>query len=384
MENILWYSGHELLIPDIVKAENCYLYDSAGKRYIDFESGVWCTSIGHCNPRINSVIKEQIGKISHTGYCYTSKLVEEAASEILDVIGFKDGKCVFLCSGSEAVEYGVRAAQNISGKPLMLTFTDSYFGAYGSAAQKLESEWYLFDWLNNENVSQIPFEKIGGFLFEPGSSSGFVRFPPIELIQNIVNRIRDKNGLIIINEVTTGIGRTGKWFGHNHYNFQPDIVAMGKGLGNGYPVSATAFNKKVGDIVELNPIKYAQSHQNDPLGASVAREVVRIIKEEKLIERSKRLGEYFINELKNLARNYDTVKEIRGRGLMIAVEFNRNGESFAAFVRLELLERGFIVAQRPGSNVLRIDPSLTVEESDIKEFLVTFKSIVSEVQNKKQ
>jgi acetylornithine/succinyldiaminopimelate/putrescine aminotransferase len=120
------------------------------------------------------------------------------------------------------------------------------------------------------------------------------------------------------------------------------------------------------------------------LGASVAREVVRIIKEEKLIERSKRLGEYFINELKNLARNYDTVKEIRGRGLMIAVEFNRNGESFAAFVRLELLERGFIVAQRPGSNVLRIDPSLTVEESDIKEFLVTFKSIVSEVQNKKQ
>jgi len=383
MENILWYNGHELLIPDIVKAENCYLYDSVGKRYVDFESGVWCTSIGHCNPRINSVIKEQIEKISHTGYCYTNKLVKEAADEILDVIGFKDGKCVFLCSGSEAVEFGVRVAQNISGKPLMLTFTDSYFGAYGSAALKHENEWYLFDWLNNENLSEIPFEKIGGFLFEPGSSSGFVRFPPLELIQNIVRRIREKNGLIMVNEVTTGIGRTGKWFGYQHYDFQPDIVAMGKGLGNGYPVSAAAFNKKVGDIIKVKPIKYAQSHQNDPLGASVAREVLRVIEGNDLIARCVRLGEFIINELKSLSKNYNAIKQIRGRGLMIAVEFNEtaNAGSFAAFVRLELLKTGFIVAQRPGSNVLRIDPGLTVEESDIKEFLGAFKQILSENSN---
>jgi 4-aminobutyrate aminotransferase-like enzyme len=282
--------------------------------------------------------------------------------------------CVFLCSGSEAVEYGVRTVQSISDKPLMLTFTDSYFGAYGSAVQKLENEWYLFDWLGRQDFSEIPFEKIGGFLFEPGSSSGFVRFPPNELIRNIVTKVKENKGYIVINEVTTGIGRTGKWFGYQHYDFEPDIVAMGKGIGNGYPVSVTAVNEKVGKILENNPIKYAQSHQNDPLGASVAREVFRIIKDEKLLERCQMLGTYFIDELNNIAKHHSIIKEVRGKGLMIAVEFNEVDS--ATQTREKLLENGFIVAQRPASSVLRIDPGLTVDESDIKEFLEEFEEIV--------
>lgn len=374
MHNILWYNGHELVIPDIVKAENCYLYDSNGRKFIDFESGVWCTSVGHGNPRINAVLKQQIEKISHTGYCYSNRLVDETANEILNTLGFKNGKCVFLCSGSEAVEYGVRIVQNITDKQLILTFTDSYFGAYGSAAQKLESEWFLFDWIGNQDFSEIPFGKIGGFLFEPGSSSGFVRFPPKDLIQNIVRKIREKDGYIVINEVTTGIGRTGKLFGYRHYDFEPDIIAAGKGIGNGYPVSVTAVNERVGGVLENNPIKYAQSHQNDPLGALVAGEVLRIIKDENLIERSKKLGEYFINELKRIAEQNDAIKEVRGRGLMIAVEFKEISSATAA--REKLLENGFIVAQRSASGVLRIDPSLTIEEEDIKEFLKVFEGLI--------
>ncbi len=374
MDSILWYNGHKLVIRDIVRAENCYLFDSTGRKYVDFESGVWCTSCGHRNLRIDTVIKEQTEKISHTGYCYTTSLVEETAREILDTIGFNNGKCVFLCSGSEAVEYGVRIVQNITDKPLMLTFADSYFGAYGSAAQRLESEWLLFDWLNNQDFHDIPFEKIGGFLFEPGSSSGYVRFPPRDLIQNIVRRIRETNGYIVINEVTTGIGRTGKLFGYQHYDFEPDIIAMGKGIGNGYPVSVTAVNERVGKILVNNPIKYAQSHQNDPLGASVAKEVLRIVKEENLAERSKRLGQYFIEELKRIAEQNNAIKEVRGRGLMIAVEFNEI--SSAAHAREKLLENGFIVAQRPEGGVLRIDPSLTIEEEDVKEFIKVFESSI--------
>lgn len=374
MNNLLWYNGHDVKITDIVKADNCYLYNSRGKKYVDFESGVWCTSVGHSNPRVNSIIKAQIDKICHTGYCYTNKLIEETAGEILSAIGFNNGKCIFLCSGSEAVEYGVRAVQTISDKPLMLTFTDSYFGAYGSAAQKLESYWYLFDWLGNQNFSKIPFDKIGGFLFEPGSSSGFVRFPPKDLIQNIVNRIRENKGYVVVNEVTTGMGRTGKLFGYQHYDFEPDIIAMGKGVGNGYPVSITAFNERAGKILETIPIIYAQSHQNDPLGASVAGEVFRIIKDKSLIERSRRIGEYFIEELKRIAGQNKIINEVRGRGLMIAVEFNE--VSSAAKVREKLLENGFIAAQRPSSGVLRIDPSLTIEESDVKEFLNVFSKVI--------
>ena len=390
MEHIIWCIGHELVLSDIVKGENCYLYDSKGNRYIDLESGVWCTSIGHSHPRINHVIKEQIERISHTGYCYANKIIEESAIEILNTLGFEKGKCVFLCSGSEAVEFAVRVAQNISEKPLLLTMSDSYFGAYGSASKRMESEWYSFDWLKcsscpyfkdcNPECSrllEIPFEKIGGFLFEPGSSSGLVRFPPQKLIKNITQKIKSDDGLLIINEVTTGIGRTGEWYGYQHYKLQPDIVALGKGLGNGYPVSVTAITKNVSDRLKSKSFKYAQSHQNDPLGAAIAREVIRVIQEEDLIERSKKIGNYFINELKQLGKFYNIIKEVRGRGLMIAIELNNNHHnSPAALIQKELLNKGFIITHRPGFNVLRIDPPLTIEEKDIESFINSLEQVL--------
>jgi len=390
MEHIIWCIGHELVLSDIVRGENCYLYDLKGKRYVDLESGVWCTSIGHSNPRINRVIKEQIDRITHTGYCYANKIIEESAIEILNTLSFDKGKCVFLCSGSEAVEFGVRVAQNISEKPLLLTMTDSYFGAYGSASKRMESEWYSFDWLKCSTcpyfkdcdpecsiLLEIPFEKIGGFLFEPGSSSGLVRFPPKKLIQNITQKIKSDKGLLIINEVTTGIGRTGEWYGYQHYKLQPDIVALGKGLGNGYPVSVTAINKNVSNRLGSKSFKYAQSHQNDSLGAAVAREVIRVIQEEDLIERSKKIGNYFINKLEQLAKSYNIIKEVRGRGLMIALELNDNyHNSPAALIQKELLYKGFIVAHRPGFNVLRVDPPLTIGKEDIESFIISLKQVL--------
>ncbi len=289
-----------MLLKDIVRAENCHLYDSRGKKYVDLESGVWCTSIGHGNPRILRAIADQAARIGHTGFAYSHEIVEEAAREMLALLGFPDGKCVFLCSGSEAVEYGVRVAQSLAGRPLLVTMADSYFGAYGSASKKQADEWFCFDWTacagcpdagecngGCEHWAAIPFDRIGGFLFEPGSSSGLVRFPPQKLVRNIVRLIQQNGGLVLVNEVTTGVGRTGTWFGYQHYGIAPDIVALGKGIGNGYPVSVAGFTAGVVERLDGKPIKYAQSHQNDPLGAVVAREVVRVIQEEGLIERGR-------------------------------------------------------------------------------------------------
>lgn len=122
-----------------------------------------------------------------------------------------------------------------------------------------------------ERWASIPFDTLGGFLFEPGSSGGLVRFPPRKLIDGIVAAVRTRGGLVAVNEVTTGMGRTGTWFGHQHYALAPDIVAPGKGLGNGYPVSATAVAPHVVKLLGERELAYAQSHQNGPLGAAVAR-----------------------------------------------------------------------------------------------------------------
>ncbi|UCG52450.1 MAG: aspartate aminotransferase family protein [Candidatus Latescibacterota bacterium] len=393
MTHLFWYPGYDIQLENMVRADNCHLYDSDGKKYIDLESGVWCTSVGHGNSRILRVLMEQSKRISHAGFVYSSRIVEDSAKEILSLVGFDGGRCVFLCSGSEAVEYGVRVAQTICERPLLMTMTDSYFGAYGSASKKEENEWFCFDWEgctdcpvskscdeDCERWAAIPRDRIGGFLFEPGSSSGLVRFPPVKLIQSIVRTLKENDGLILANEVTTGVGRTGAWFGYQHYGISPDVVAMGKGIGNGYPVSVTAFAPGAIGRLPDEPVKYAQSHQNDPLGAAVAREVIRIVEEEGLIERSRNIGAVLADGLEGIRTRTCKIEEVRARGMMIALEMKDDAEgSFADRTQRELAHRGFVLARRPGLNVLRIDPPLTIEQGDIERFLETLEDVLVEL-----
>ena len=388
---LLWYPGHELLLRDIVRAESCRLHDSRGNVYVDLESGVWCTSVGHGHPRFLSVIAEQSARIGHTGFNYSNEIAEEAAGEILALMGFEGGRGVFLCSGSEAVEYGVRVAQSVTDRPLLMTMTDSYFGAYGSASRRARDEWFCFDWTAGARCSNsgchegcehwagIPFDRIGGFVFEPGSSSGLVRFPPEKLIRNLVEVVRRNGGLVMVNEVTTGLGQTGTWFGYQHYGITPDIVALGKGIGNGYPVSLAAFAPGVIARLGGEPVKYAQSHQNDPLGAAVALEVVRIIREEGLIERSRELAVLLTTGLNLIKTRTGRIKEIRARGLMAAIVLNDDPQaSLTVRVHRELVHRGFVVGRRPGVSVLRLDPSLTIASEDIERFLKTLEDVLTE------
>jgi acetylornithine/N-succinyldiaminopimelate aminotransferase len=388
MSSLVGYPGHEILLPDIVRAENCYLYDGQGKRYVDLEAGVWCTALGHGNPRLLRTIAEQSARIAHTGFNYSSAVVEQAATTMLDLFGFEGGHCVFLCSGSEAVEYGVRVVQSITDRPLLMTMTDSYFGAYGSASRKQDDEWFCFDWTacsecsdsdgDCEHWSAIPFERIGGFLFEPGSSSGLVRFPPEKLIRRIVDTIKKDDGLVVVNEVTTGVGRTGNWFGFQHYGISPDIVALGKSIGNGYPVSVTAFAPEIMHRLPGGQLKYAQSHQNDPLGAVVAREVVQVVLELDLVDRGRETAAILLAGLQGIKARTDPIGEIRARGLMVALEMvDDQDATLTTRLHRELVDRGYVLGKRPGLNVLRLDPALTIDPKDIEGFLTTFESLVT-------
>jgi acetylornithine/N-succinyldiaminopimelate aminotransferase len=388
--SLVWYPGHELLLHDIVRAENCHLYDSSGTRYVDLESGVWCTSIGHGNPRIKQVMEEQYSQYGHSGFNYSGGVVEEAADGIMALTGCEGGHCVFLCSGSEAVEYGVRLAEAVLDKPLMMTMADSYFGAYGSAARREERGWFLFDWFpcvdcpfegdcadSCEHWASIPFDRIGGFLLEPGSSSGLVRFPPDKIVRCIAAAIHNSGGLVLVNEVTTGIGRTGKWFGFQHYGISPDIVAIGKGVGNGYPVSATAFAPGVVERLGSEPMKYAQSHQNDPVGAAVAREVIRIIDEQDLIARGMEIAGVLMAGLLKIKERSGRISEIRGRGPMIGIDLEDGPDvPFTIAAHRELVKRGYIPGRRPGVNVIRLDPALTIDREDIDGFLAAFGEVM--------
>jgi acetylornithine/N-succinyldiaminopimelate aminotransferase len=393
MDHVLWCNRHPLVLPDIVKGEGCYLYDSQGRKYLDLESGIWCLPLGHCHPQINAAIGAQAGILTHSGYCYANSVMEQASSAVLNISNMPEGKCVFLSSGSEAVEFGVQALRKITTKPLILTLSDSFLGSYGSAGSKRKDEWYLFDWRECSicdssdacdpecrYFSQIPFDRIGGFVFEPGSSSGLVRFPPKSFIQNVVKFIRQHEGFIQINEITTGLGRTGKWFGFQHYGIEPDIVSMGKGLGNGYPVSAIAMTPEIIEHLSNKSFYYYQSHQNDPLGCAVATAVIKILQEEKIIEKSNPVAEYLFNGLQQLEKKYSNIQEIRGRGLMFAIEFaDTLADDLLSDLYVQCIQRGFILAKRPGLNVFRIDPPLIIQKEDIDHFLETLDQLLADI-----
>ncbi|MDF2514066.1 MAG: aspartate aminotransferase family protein [Herbinix sp.] len=387
---VLNVTGCELYHATIVKGEGCYVIDSNGKKYLDFEAGVWALPLGHNNLRVNQAIIRQLGEISHTAYRYTHPIVEEAAADLLHIMQLDDGKCVFLSSGSEAVEFGIKIANKISGKPLLLNLDKHYLSAYGVAGSIKSTPWVSIDWQSGEKNQQnnydvllkdIPFENISAFVFEAGNSSGNVMLPPKELIQAIVSKVKEHGGWIVVDEVTTGIGRTGAWFGFQNYDIWPDIIACGKGLGNGYPVSAVGISKEACEMLERTDFAYGQSHQNDPLGAAVAKEVLAVISEEELLKQSLERGKYLVTKLKELSAKHNCVKEVRGIGLMCALEFESSVDSDTlSIIHKKLFDAGFIVGLRLATRVLRFYPPLIVEEDMIRDMVLALDGILEEMQ----
>lgn len=381
MDRILKCHGYNEYDVNIIRGQGDCVFDDRDRKYVDFEAGVWATSLGHSHPRINLAIKRQVEQIMHLGYQYKSPIVEEAAARVLETVRISEGKCVFLSSGSEAVEFGVQSIRRITNQPQLLSLAGAFLASYGSAGRRSPEEWYFFDWSRCVNCSleecsadccyfnEIPFNNIGGLVFEPGNTGGQVKLPPKKLVKNLETTVRRHNGLIMANEVTTGFGRTGTWFGYEHYELQPDIIAMGKSLGNGYPVSAVAMNADIADKLESGGLHYAQSHQNDALSCAVAIEVIKVIKEENLIRRSAEIGAKFKNELEQLSNNHDCIKEVRGRGLMLAVEFEEDIKHTLPLLHRKLFEGGFLVGYSQIVNLLRFYPSLIIKESSIKNMI---------------
>ncbi len=365
---------------NFVRGENCHLFDDSGRRFVDLESGSWAAVLGHGHPRVNQVIKDQADRIMHLGVRTPNRLAETAATDVLGLVGFPDGKCTFLSSGSEAVEFGVQVARRVTGRPLLLTFSDSYLAAFGSAARKDPAEWHLVDWHASSAagvaacLQTLPFDRIGGFVFEPGGGApGFVCFPPSDLVEAIARRVQTGGGSVVGNEITTGMGRTGKWFGYQHYDLRPDIVALGKGLGNGFPVSATAIRREVAQALEAGGFRHAQSHQNNPLGCAVASAVIATLRDDRLVERGRDLGASLLGGLARLRAERPAIQEVRGRGMLLALELSPESGLSGSALQAALWERGFIAggypAGYPAGTGLRFDPSLTIDEADVSGVL---------------
>lgn len=386
---ILNTTGYRVYSTNMSRAAGCYVYDESGNKYLDLEAGVWALPLGHCDSDINRALHEQIDIMSHCGYKYSQQIDEVCAEKLLEITDFEDGKCVFLSSGSEAVEYGVQLAKHLKPGKKTMCLKHQYFSAYGCSVPSQKKDWVFIEWNDSEDKSReeyetllsksIDFSEIGVFLFEPGNSSGLVKLPPVNLIAALQSFCQKHNIMIVVDEVTTGIGRTGKWFGYMHYPICPDIVAAGKGLGNGYPVSAVIMNKLVAEKASQCGFHYAQSHQNDPLGCRVAYEVLCKIEKNQLLQHVLEQSAYFVEGYRKLNEKIPVIAEVRSAGLLLCVELIPNVTAdMMSTLEESLFDKGMIVAVKSADRVIRTYCPLIISKDMIDSYLSTLESVLKE------
>ncbi|MBK1616262.1 aminotransferase class III [Rubrivivax gelatinosus] len=352
----------------LLRARGCRLVDDQGRRYLDFESGVWAANLGHAHPAVNRALRRSLGTVLHQGYAFRSAEAEALAANLARLHAMPGGRSVFLSSGSEAVNLGVQVAMHLSGRQRLARIDSSYLAAFGYGRLAADNGHRVDIRCDDlAAVDAVDWSTVAALVLELGGASiETVRFPRADFVQRLVEAARRGGAYVVANEVTTGFGRSGRWFAYQHEGLAPQLVACGKALGNGYPVSALTVDAGVAAALDAQPLRYAQSHQNDPAGCAAANAVIAAFEAEGVVERAAATGAYFLARLQALqARHAQQVVQVRGRGLMLALQLA--DEALARRLAAGLFDAGFVVGQRAAS--LRFMPPLVVTRTMVDALL---------------
>jgi len=366
-----------------VKGKGNYLQDINGKSYLDFLSGIGVTSVGHCHPAVIDAIKSQVEQLIHVSNLFYVVPQIELAEKLVN-LSFGD-KCFFANSGAEANEGAVKLVRKYSktflsgDKYEIITAFRSFHGrtmkmlaATGQPEKQKPFEPIPIGFkhipLNDLNaLREAITERTCAVMLEPIQGEGGVYPCNFKYLQD-VRRICDEKGLLLIlDEVQTGVGRTGKMFAYEHFDIEPDIISLAKGLGGGLPIGAFIAKDKIAKAFE--PGDHGSTFGGGPVVCAAALAVIKTIEEEGLIENSAKMGSLIEEKLNELSKNSSIIKEIRGKGLMIGIELKRE---IAKEVVSKCLSEGLII-NNIGKKIIRFLPPLCVAEDDIDKAMKIFK-----------
>ena len=374
--------------PVFVKGKGSWLWDEKGKCYLDLFPGWGVSILGHAHPQITKVISQQVKKLIHLP---NNLFFKEQAELAKRIVGLSFASKVFFAnSGAEAVEGAIKISRLFGAgkKHEIITMKNSFhgrtFGALSATGQKKYKD--LFKPLL-PGFREAKFNDFNSFKKQVTSKTAAVM---LELIQGeggvnvadkvYVKKLRDfckkKNILFIVDEVQTGMGRTGKLFCYQHYGITPDIMILSKGLGAGVPISALVVAKKIAGI--MKPGMHASTFGGSPFVSKASLEAFNVIKEKKLLDNAKEAGRYLHQKLALLKKNYSFIKNVKGLGLMAALELKFS--SYPIF--LECLKKGLII-NSTHENILRIMPSLPVAKSEIDKGISILEKVFNNLKVKK-
>lgn len=374
----------------IVKGRGNLVYDGEGKEYLDFVSGLAVNNLGHCNPRVTVAFQKQAQRLVHTSNLfYTEPQVKLA--RLLVENSFAD-KVFFCNSGAEANEAAIKLVRKYSkekgtGRCEIITALNSFHGRTMATLTATGQEKFHkgFDPLV-PGFSYVPFndiaalekaitEKTAAVMLEPIQGEGGVNVPDRDYLKR-VREICDSSGiLLVLDEVQTGIGRTGKLFAYQHSGMEPDIITLAKALGGGLPIGAMLARDHVASA--FTPGTHASTFGGTPLVCSAAAEVIRILTEDDLLmDNCRRMGSYLVSELNDLKLKYPhLIKEVRGKGLLTGMELNISGDVVVS----ECIRRGVII-NCTMERVLRFLPPLDVSQADIDRLSETLSDVFNSMR----
>jgi len=374
------YSAHNYHPLDVVinRAKGIWVWDVEGKKYLDFLSAYSAVNQGHCHPRIIKVLENQSKKLTLTSRAFRNDQLPLFAKELCELAGYE--MLLLMNSGAEAVETAIKAARKWAyqkkGIPQdraeIIACTNNYHGRTVTTISFSTEPLYRKDFGPfTPGFVIVPYGDLdaletainpntAAFIVEPIQAEAGILIPPEGYLKDAKELCEKHNVLFVADEIQTGLGRTGKFFGCEHEGVKPDLAVIGKSLGGGvYPISAVLSQR---DVLGLfKPREHGSTFGANPLACAVARESLHVIQDEELIENSTKQGKYFLEKLKTIKSRH--IKDVRGKGLLIGIELNPEAGGARRFC--EELQNEGLLCKETHENIIRFAPPLIIKQKDL-------------------
>ena len=361
---------------EIVQGKGCHVWDSEGNEYLDLYGGHAVISVGHSHPTYVKAITEQVNKLGFYSNSVINSLQQKLADKLGKASGYDDYSLFLINSGAEANENALKLASFHNGKKRVIAFKHAFHGRTSAAVRVTDNPKIIAPVNEDLAVTYLPLNDasaveeelkkgdVSSVIIEGIQGVGGIQLPTTEFMQALRQTCTEHNTVLILDEIQSGYGRSGKFFAHQYNGIKADIITVAKGIGNGFPMAGVLISPMFTPVYGQLGTTFGGNH----LACSAALAVLDVIEQENLIENAAQVGNYLITELKK----FPQIKDVRGRGLMIGLEF----EEPIKELRLRLLKEQHVFTGVSGTNVLRLLPPLCLGMDEAKEFLERFKKVL--------
>ena len=371
------YDVYPLFDINIVKGDGCKVWDDKGTEYLDLYGGHAVISIGHAHPEYVKNISSQVATLGFYSNSVINTLQQRVAEKIGRISGYEDYNLFFINSGAEANENALKLSSFKNGKKRVIAFKKAFHGRTSLAVEITDNPKIIAPINANGHTTYVQLGDIEAVkaeiakgdvtavMIEGIQGVGGIQIPTNEFLQQLQQLCNETDTTLILDEIQSGCGRSGMFFAHQWAGIKPDIITQAKGIGNGFPVACVLISPKFEAVYGELGTTFGGNH----LACAAVEAVVDTMKKENLIENVNKVGNFLIEELKNI----DAIKEVRGRGLMIGMEFDEPIKD----IRRRLLFEEHVFTGVSGTNVIRLLPPLTLSMEQAEEFITRFKRVLA-------